>query len=57
MSFYFGLSMQLAGFSMVGLCLYAGITSGDYGKLELFQFIFGTFLFYFGTLFKNKARG
>ena len=57
MSFYFGLSMQLAGFSMVGLCLYAGITHGDYGKLELIQLILGSFLFYVGTYFKGKARG
>ncbi|MFI5390507.1 MAG: hypothetical protein ACHQYQ_04025 [Bacteriovoracales bacterium] len=57
MSFYLGLSMQLIGFAMVGICLFVGLTHGDYSKLELFQFIFGTFLFYVGTFFKNRARG
>ena len=56
MSFYLGLSMQLAGFSMVGLCLYAGLSKGDYGKLELMQLILGSFLFYVGTYFKSKAK-
>lgn len=55
MAFYLGLGMQLVGFSSVGLCLFSGMTKGDYGKLELIQFIGGSFVFYLGTFFKNKG--
>jgi hypothetical protein len=53
--FYIGLGMQLVGFSSVGLCLFSGISNGDYAKPELVQFIGGMLLFYLGTMFKNKA--
>lgn len=53
MKFYTGLAMQLIGFASVGLCLFAGLTKGDYGKLELIQLIGGSFMFYVGTYFKN----
>jgi hypothetical protein len=53
--FYGGLGLQLVGFTAVGLCLFSGIQNGNYGKLELVQFIGGMALFYSGTLFKNKA--
>lgn len=56
MSFYFGLALQLIGFASVGLCLFTGIKAGDYGKLELFQFIGGSAVFYCGTFFKNRIR-
>jgi hypothetical protein len=55
MLFYLGLGMQLVGFSFVGLCLFAGLTNGDYGKLELAQLIGGSFMFYVGTFLKNKG--
>lgn len=55
MFFYLGLGMQLVGFASVGLCLFAGLTKGDYGKLELIQLIGGSLLFYVGTFFKNKG--
>ncbi|MBL7664188.1 MAG: hypothetical protein JNM93_03565 [Bacteriovoracaceae bacterium] len=53
--FYLGLSMQLFGFAAVGLCLFAGLQTGDYGRIELAQFILGIFLFYTGTYFKNRT--
>ena len=56
MTFWFGLALQLIGFSSVGLCLFAGMRSGDYGTLELYQFIGGSALFYIGTMFKNAGR-
>lgn len=46
--------MQLVGFSAVGLCLFSGIQAGDYGKMELAQLIFGSFLFYSGNYLKNR---
>ena len=55
MLFYLGLGMQLAGFSSVGLCLFAGLSKGDYGKLELVELIGGSLIFYIGTFFKNKG--
>ncbi len=55
-SFYLGLSMQLMGFSSVGLCLYAGLTKGDYGKLELVQFIGGSAIFYIGSMIKGSKK-
>lgn len=54
MLFYVGLGMQLAGFSAVGLCLFSGLTHGDYGRLELIQFVGGAFVFYLGTFFKKR---
>lgn len=55
MSFYIGLGMQLIGFASVGLCLFAGMTKGDYGQLELIQLIGGSLLFYVGTFFKGRG--
>jgi hypothetical protein len=55
MSFYIGLGMQLVGFASVGLCLFAGLLKGDYGKLELIQLIGGSLIFYVGTFFKNRG--
>jgi hypothetical protein len=55
MVFYLGLGMQLVGFSSVGLCLFAGMSKGDYGKLELFQLIGGSLAFYIGTFLKNRS--
>ena len=55
MLFYLGLGMQLVGFSSVGLCLFAGLAKGDYGRLELIQLVGGSLVFYLGTYFKNKG--
>ena len=55
MSFYFGLGLQLVGFTSVGLCLFSGMTKGDYGQLELIQLVGGSAIFYFGTYFKSKG--
>ncbi len=56
MPFYIGLGMQLVGFSSVGLCLFAGMSKGDYGKLELIELIGGSLIFYLGTFIKNKSN-
>jgi hypothetical protein len=55
MIFYLGLGMQLTGFASVGLCLFAGLSKGDYGKLELIQLIGGSLVFYLGTFLKNRG--
>lgn len=56
MQFYIGLGMQLIGFASVGICLFAGMTKGDYGQLELIQLIGGSALFYIGTGIKAKSK-
>ena len=55
MSFYFGLALQLIGFASVGLCLFAGLTKGDYGHLELVQFLGGSAIFYIGSAIKGRT--
>jgi len=45
MLFYIGTGLQLVGFTSVGLCLFAGLSMGDYGKLELIQFVGGFCIF------------
>ena len=52
--FYVSLGMQLFGMAAVGLCLFAGLKNGDYGRLELAQLIIGSFVFYAGTYLKGK---
>lgn len=54
MMFYFGLALQLFGFTSVGLCLFSGVQNGDYGRIELAQLMLGSFLFYVGNYLKNK---
>ncbi|MCB9060660.1 MAG: hypothetical protein H6622_03960 [Halobacteriovoraceae bacterium] len=54
MSFYIGLGMQLVGFSSVGICLFSGLSEGDYGKMELVQFLGGSALFYLGQILKQR---
>ena len=54
MGFYIGLGMQLVGFASVGLCLFSGITKGDYGKIELAQLIGGSGFFYLGQAVKIR---
>ena len=55
LGFYAGLGMQLFGFTAVGLCLFAGLKSGNYGKIELAQFILGMFAFYTGSYIKKRG--
>lgn len=55
--FYTGLAMQLIGFATVGLCLFSGIEKGDYGKIELIQFVFGMFFFYSGHFLRRTHQG
>lgn len=52
MKFWIGLALQLVGFATVGLCLFAGLTKGDYGHLELAQFLGGSAVFYIGSAVK-----
>ncbi len=54
MKFYFALFLQLVGLAMVGVCLFAGLIKGDYGKLELLQFIVGPVLFSIGRMLLPK---
>ncbi|MDC1175715.1 hypothetical protein OAT67_09970 [Bacteriovoracaceae bacterium] len=56
MLFYIGFGLQLIGFSSVGLCLFAGMSKGDYGQLELIQLVGGSLVFYLGNFLKGKAR-
>jgi len=56
MFFYIGLGMQLVGMSSVGLCLFAGLSKGDYGQMELIQLVGGSLVFYSGTFLKGKGR-
>jgi hypothetical protein len=53
--FYVGLGMQLFGLTAVGLCIFTGIKNGDYGQLELIQFVGGAFVFYVGNYLKGRA--
>lgn len=55
MLFYIGTGLQLVGFTSVGLCLFAGLNKGDYGQLELIQFVGGFVLFYLGHFLKTKG--
>jgi hypothetical protein len=55
--FYVALAMQLFGMAAVGLCLFAGIRMGDYGRIELAQLVLGSFSFYVGTYLKGKYVG
>ncbi len=55
MRFYLGLMLQLFGFTSVGICFFMGIKNGDYGKLELFQFVGGTGVFYLGHFIRLKG--
>ena len=55
--FYIGLGMQIFGLTSVGLCFFSGISQGDYGRLELFQLVGGSFIFYLGNYFKGRYSG
>ena len=57
MFFYIGLGMQLIGFTTVGLCLFSGLSKGDYGQLELIQLFAGAILFHVGQIVKVKGTG
>lgn len=55
--FYVAVGMQLFGMAAVGLCLFAGIRDGDYGRIELAQLVIGSFIFYVGNYLKGKSSG
>jgi hypothetical protein len=55
-AFYIGLGLQLIGFTAVGLCLFAGLSKGDYGQLELVELVGGSLLFYLGHFIRGKGR-
>lgn len=55
MFFYIGLGLQLMGFAAVGLCLFSGITKGNYGQLEFVQLVGGSAVFYIGAALKGKV--
>ncbi len=55
--FYVALGMQLFGMAAVGLCFFAGVQAGDYGRIELAQLVIGSFVFYLGTYLKGKYAG
>lgn len=52
--YYFIMLVQLSALVVVGLCLFSGLTKGDYGKIELAQFLLGGFVFYAGQILKAK---
>ena len=54
MTHYLGLGLQLIGFTTVGICLFSGLSKGDYGKLELIQLVGGSVVFYLGHFFRKK---
>ena len=56
MLFYIGFGFQLIGFSTVGLCLFAGMTKGEYGKFELIQLVAGSLIFYLGNFLKGRTN-
>ena len=56
MTFYIGLGLQLIGFASVGICLFAGLSQGNYSYIELYQFIGGSAVFYIGAMIKGAKR-
>ncbi len=48
---YFLLLCQYLGLVFVTLCLISGLFKGDYGKLELIEFVGGGALFYLSRSF------
>lgn len=55
MLFFVGLGLQLVGLTFVGLCLFAGVSKGDYGQLELAEFLGGGLLFYLGAFILKRG--
>jgi hypothetical protein len=53
--FYLGLACQLFGLASVGLCFFAGLKNGDYGRIELVQFIGGGSIFYLGQFLRSRS--
>ena len=52
--FYIGHGLQLVGLTLVGLCLFAGLSKADYGRPELAQLVGGSLIFYLGAFLKKK---
>lgn len=55
MFFYIGFGLQLIGFTTVGLCLFAGMSKGQYGQLEFLQLVGGSLIFYLGQFVKGRG--
>ena len=53
--FYGGTGLQLAALITVGICFLSGVTKGDYGKIELVQFLGGMGLFLMGSILKGRT--
>jgi hypothetical protein len=54
--YYLGLGFQLIGFSTVSLCMFTGMNTGAYDKMQYLQFVGGSFIFYLGYVFRAKAN-
>jgi hypothetical protein len=55
LKYYIGFGLQILGFAAVGLCLFSGISMGDYGRLELAQFVGGSAAFYIGNIIRGRG--
>tara|TARA_Y100000590_G_scaffold469529_1_gene657794 strand:- start:237667 stop:237909 length:243 start_codon:yes stop_codon:yes gene_type:complete len=56
MMFYFGFGLQLIGLTTVGICLFSGMTKGDYGQIELVQLVGGSLIFYVGNFVRGRFQ-
>lgn len=56
MMFYFGFGLQLMGLATVGICLFSGMSKGDYGQFELVQLVGGSLVFYVGNFVRAKYQ-
>ena len=54
--YYLSFFLQIYGLCTVAICFIQGIKLGDYGRIELFQFISGILIFYVGSYIKKWGR-
>lgn len=54
--FLAGFILQIFGFLLVTVCLVNGLRLGDYGKIELMQFLSGALFFYLGNWTKKLSQ-
>lgn len=55
--FVISLTLQFLGFVLVTKCLISGLSNGDYGHTELYEFVGGSACFYLGSMIKKKNQG
>ena len=55
LTFYLAIFLQLCGVASVGLCLASGLSQGDYGRVELAQFLGGSSIFYLGHFLQLRS--